>query len=50
MLRQFNELLDRLFEFIIDEIAAGPITKTELLAVLDSTDEQLFSMKGFKWR
>ena len=40
------------FEYNFEEIAAGPLVRTEeeLLAALEMTDVQLLAMKGPKWR
>lgn len=40
------------FEYNFEDIAAGPLVKTEedLLAALEMTDEKLLSMKGPRWR
>lgn len=39
-------------EYDLEEIAAGPIVRTEeeLLSALEMTDDQLLSLKGPKWR
>ena len=40
------------FEYDFEEIAAGPLVRTEkeLLSALEMTDDQLLSLKGSKWR